>query len=43
MIGAQAHDFVVYLAKIIELSGVAIIVCGIIFAAANFVWEGVRS
>ena len=42
MIGAQVHDFVVYLAKIIELSGVAIIIAGIIFAAANFVWEGVR-
>jgi uncharacterized membrane protein len=42
MIGAQAHDFVVYLAKIIELCGVAIILGGIIFAAANFVWEGVR-
>lgn len=42
MIGAQAHDFVVYLAKIIELFGVAIIVGGIILAAANFIWEGVR-
>src|SRR6476620_3892302 len=42
MIGAQVHDVVVYLAKIIELSGVAIIMAGIIFAAVNFVWEGVR-
>jgi uncharacterized membrane protein len=43
MLGDQAHDFVVHLAKIIELFGVAIIVGGIIFAAANFVWNGARS
>jgi uncharacterized membrane protein len=43
MIGDQAHNFVVHLAKIIELSGVAIIVGGIIFAAANFLREGARS
>jgi hypothetical protein len=43
MLGDQAHDFVVHIAKVIELSGVAIIVGGLLFAAANFVWEGVRS
>ena len=43
MIGDQAHNFVVHLAKIIELSGVAIIVGGIIFAAANFLRDGARS
>lgn len=43
MVGDQAHAFVVFLAKVIELAGVAVIVGGIIFAAVNFVRSGVRS
>jgi hypothetical protein len=33
--GDQAHVFVVHLAKVIEFSGVAILVGGIILAAAK--------
>ena len=40
--GDQAHVFVVHLAKLIEFSGVAIIVGGIILAAVNFTRDGLR-
>ena len=40
--GDQAHLFVVHLAKVIEFSGVAIIVGGIVLAALNFVRDGSR-
>ena len=40
--GDQAHIFVVYLAKAIEFSGVAIIVGGILLAAINFIRDGWR-
>ena len=40
--GDQAHLFVVYLAKAIEFSGVAIIVGGILLAAINFIRDGWR-
>ena len=43
MIGNQAHDLVVHLAKIIEYLGVAIIVGGIVIAAANFLRDGAQS
>ena len=43
MMGDQAHIFVDQLAKVIECSGVAIIVGGIILAAVNFVRDGARS
>src|SRR5215212_2514371 len=43
MIGNQAHDLVFHLAKMIEYLGVAIIVGGIVFAAANFLRDGARS
>ena len=40
--GNQAHVFVVHLAKVIEFSGVTIIVGGIILAAVNFIRDGLR-
>ena len=40
--GDQAHVFVVQLAKVIEFSGVAIIVGDIILAAVNFMRDGLR-
>lgn len=40
--GDQAHIVVVQLAKMIEFSGVAIIVGGIILASVNFIRDGVR-
>ena len=40
--GDQAHIFVVHLAKVIEFSGVIIIVGGIILAAVNFIRDASR-
>ena len=38
----EAHLFVVYIARVIEFSGVGIIVGGIILAGVNFVRDGAR-